>query len=85
VESCILARRSKYRFILPGQLDPKTADKLVSGAIVRLRLPPGEKVLCTRRALKEALLAVIQEAYEVGLLAGQEIRRGESMRPKKCW
>jgi hypothetical protein len=66
---------------MPNELDPKIADSLASGAIVGLWPSPGEKVLCTRRALKQAFLAVAQEAYEIGYLAGQEVRLRESTSP----
>ena len=63
------------------RLEPQVAERLASAAIFRLRLSPGEKVLCTRWALKDAFLNVVQEAYEIGFLAAQEIRLGESTRP----
>jgi hypothetical protein len=66
---------------MPSELDPKIADWLPFGAIVRLRPPQGDKILCTRHALKQVFLAVAQEAYEIGLLAGQEIRLRDSTRP----
>jgi hypothetical protein len=66
---------------MPSELDPKIADKLVFRAVVGLRLSQGEQVLCTRRALKAAFLAVAQEAYGMGFLAGQETRLSESTRP----
>jgi hypothetical protein len=66
------------QFQMPSELDPKIADRLAFGAIVGLRPPQGGKVLCPKQALKQAFLAVIQEAYEVGLLAGQEVRLHES-------
>jgi hypothetical protein len=63
------------------RLDPKIADRFASSAMVSLWPSPGEKAICTRRELKEAFLAVAQEAYEVGFLARQEIRLYESVRP----
>ena len=66
---------------MPSELDPKTADKLVFRAVVGLRLSQGDKVLCSRHALKQAFLAVAQEAYGIGLLAGQENRLRESTAP----
>ena len=66
---------------MPSELHPKIADNLASGAIARLWRSPSEKVLCTRRDLKQEFLAVAQEAYEIGFLAGQEIRLYESTRP----
>ena len=66
---------------MPSELDPKIADKLVFRAVVGLRLSQGDKVLCSRHALKQAFLAVAQEAYGIGLLAGQALRLRESTLP----
>ncbi len=66
---------------MPGEIDPKVADSLVRTAISSLWALPSEKILCTRRALKAALLDMIQEAYEIGQLAGQEVRLRESTLP----
>src|ERR1035438_4121169 len=66
---------------MPSELDPKIADTLAFGAIVGLWPSRGGKVLCTRQALKQAFLAVAQEAYAIGLLARQEMRLRESTRP----
>jgi hypothetical protein len=41
----------------------------------------GDKIPCTRHALKQAFLDVAQEAYEIGLLAGKEVRLRESTAP----
>jgi hypothetical protein len=65
---------------MPSELDPKVADNLVLTAVSRVWTLPSEKILCTRRALKEAVLAAVQEAYAIGLLAGQEMRLRESTR-----
>jgi hypothetical protein len=53
--------------------------RIVGSAISSLN-PSGNKVLCTRRALREALLAVAQEAHDIGFLAGQQER--ERNRPE---
>ena len=66
---------------MPSELDPKIADTLAFGAIVGLWPSRGGKVLCTRQVLKQAFLAVAQEAYAIGFLAGQEMRLRESTRP----
>jgi hypothetical protein len=66
---------------MPSELDPKVADSLVLTAVSSLWALPNEKILCTRRALKEALLAAVQEAYGIGILVGQEMRLRESTRP----
>jgi hypothetical protein len=50
-------------------------------AVSNLCALPSEKILCTRRALKEVLLGLIQEVYAIGLLAGQEMRLRENARP----
>jgi hypothetical protein len=62
------------------ELDPNIADRLVSSAISRLRPTRGEKVVSTRGALKQAILATAQEAYEIGLLAGEKRRLGQRTR-----
>jgi hypothetical protein len=66
---------------MSSDLDPKIADSLVLTAVSSLWALPSEKILCTRRALKQAFLAVAQEAYGIGFLAGQEVRLRESTRP----
>ena len=66
---------------MPNQLDPKIADGLVMTAVSRVWALPSDRILCTRRALKEAVLAAVQEAYSMGLLAGQEMRLRESTLP----
>jgi hypothetical protein len=67
-----------------SELDPKIAGRLAFLAIVGLRPPKGDKVLCTRHALEQAFLDVAQEAYEIGLLAGQEVRLRESTAPGRA-
>jgi len=57
------------------------AERLVFSAIVSLNQPRGNKIRCTRRALREALLAVTREAHEIGFLAGQQDEHGERLRP----
>jgi hypothetical protein len=81
MESCILAGTGAIQFHMPSELDPKIADSLVLTAVSSLWALPSEKILCTRRALKQAFLAVAQEAYGIGFLAGQEIRLCESTAP----
>jgi hypothetical protein len=68
---------------MPTELDPRIADNLVLNAVSSLWTLPSEKIVCTRRALKEALHAVVQEAYAIGFLAGQEMRFRESTRPRE--
>jgi hypothetical protein len=38
----------------------------------RLNPTPGNKILCTKAALKQAILAAVDEAHEIGFLAGQQ-------------
>jgi hypothetical protein len=38
----------------------------------RLNPTPGNKILCTKAALKAAILAAVEEAHEIGFLAGQK-------------
>lgn len=66
---------------MPCELDHRIAEHLVSGAISNLGPPRGNKVVCTRRALHAALLAVAREAHDIGFLAGQKERYGELTRP----
>ena len=66
---------------MPNELDPKTADYLVTNAVSSLWALPNEKIVCTRRALGQALLAIAQDAYGLGFLAGEEIRLRESTAP----
>ena len=66
---------------MPSELDPRAADSLVLTAVSSLWALPSAKILCTRRALKEALLAAVQEAYAVGFMAGQEVHLRDSTRP----
>jgi hypothetical protein len=54
-------------FHTPSERDSKLADNLVWTAVRTLRTLPGEKTLCTRRALKEALRAAVPAAVgEIG-------------------
>ena len=63
---------------MPREIDPEVADSIVMTAVSTLWALPGEEVVCTRSKLKEALLAVVHEAYAIGVLAGQEMRFRES-------
>jgi hypothetical protein len=78
---CILAAQEQTQFQMPSEIDPKIADSLVLTAVSSLWALPSEKIICTRGALKEALHAVIQEAYGIGFLAGQEMLFRESTSP----
>lgn len=41
---------------MPEELDPNLAETLVSGAMNWLTLTPGNKILCTKRQLRECLV-----------------------------
>jgi hypothetical protein len=66
---------------MPIELDPRIAEHLVASAIWSLNPPRGNKVVCTRRALRVALLAVAREAHDIGFLAGRKERYGDLTRP----
>lgn len=66
---------------MPSEIDPNVADSLVMTAVSSLWALPSEKIFCTGLALKQAFFVVAQEAYEIGFLAGQEMRFRESTRP----
>src|ERR1039457_5627977 len=73
---------------MPRELDPQIAGHIVSSAISSLNPSPGNKVLCTRRALHAAFLAVAQEAHEIGFLAGQKAQYSDlacPANPKPAW
>ena len=57
---------------MPENLDPAVAESLASGAMRLLLLTPGNKILCTKRQLRECLLSLAQEAYSMGFLSGQK-------------
>jgi len=57
---------------MPNQLDSKLAERLASSAIGSLQPTYGNKILCTKRALHEAFLAVAREAFEIGFLTRQK-------------
>jgi hypothetical protein len=66
---------------MPSELDPKIADYLVTNAVNSLCALPHEKIVCTRRVLRQAFLAIVQQAYGLGFMAGEEARLRESARP----
>ena len=57
---------------MPIELDSKLADRIVGSAMCRLNPTYGNKILCTKTALKQAILAAVEEAHEIGFLAGQK-------------
>ena len=69
------------------ELDSRIAQNIVTTAISRVCSTPSEKIVCTRRCLRDTIAAAIQNAYEIGFLAGQETdlrdstRSGSAARP----
>lgn len=57
---------------MPGVIDPRIAEMLVSTAVGSLSPPPGNKILCSKRGLQKAALDLVREAYEIGFLAAQK-------------
>ena len=47
----------------------------------RLNPTPGARILCTKTALRQAILAVAQEAHEIGFMAGQKEQYAALTRP----
>ena len=47
----------------------------------RLNPTPGNKILCTKAVLRQAILAALDEAHEIGYLAGQKEQYAELTRP----
>lgn len=80
-QSCILSANETSEVHMPSEINSKIADNLVVTAVSSLWSLPSEKILCTRRALKEAILAAVQEAYEIGFLSGRETRFRDSTHP----
>jgi hypothetical protein len=50
-------------------------------ALYRLQPTRGNKILCTKKALKESILAALGEAYEIGFLASLKEQYAELTRP----
>jgi hypothetical protein len=63
------------------ELDRKIAEYVAFGAIGRLQPTRGGKVVSSRAALRQVILDAIQEAYEIGILAGEKRQFGELIRP----
>ncbi len=72
---------------MPDELDRKTAEDVASSAIDRVRPMRGGRVVSSRAALRPVILAAIQEAYEIGILAAEKrqfeelTRAGSASRP----
>ena len=63
------------------EIDPRIAEDIITTAISRVWSSPSNKILCTRRGIKEAIAVAIQHAYELGFLAGQEADLNEACLP----
>ena len=57
---------------MPIELDSQLAEWIGCSTMCRLRPIPGNKILCTKADLKQAILAAVEEAHEIGVLAGQK-------------
>jgi hypothetical protein len=51
---------------MPEEIDPAIANDLVTAAMSLLPLTPGNKVLCTKRQLRDCMLRLAQDAYAMG-------------------
>jgi hypothetical protein len=65
----------------PVGLETRLAERIVGTAMCLLNPRPGNKILCTKSALKDAILMAVNEAYEIGLLTGRKEEYGELMQP----
>ena len=63
------------------RLDAHLAEEIAESAISCLNPTLNKKILCTRGAAKQAILAAIEEAHEIGFLAGQEDQYAELFKP----
>jgi len=66
---------------MPYRLHPRLANGIVDTAIWRLNTTQGKNILCTKNDLKEAILAAVEEACDIGFLKGQKEGHGESACP----
>jgi hypothetical protein len=66
---------------MPVGLEARLVERIVGTAVHRMDPTPGNKILCTKSALEDAILMAVNEAYEIGFLAGQKEQYGELMRP----
>lgn len=51
-------------------LDGRLTERIVGTTMCRLDSTPGNTILCTKVAMKDAILAAVNEAQEIGFLAG---------------
>lgn len=63
------------------EIDPRIAENIVTTAVSRVWATPSDRIVCTRRILREAIAAAIQNAFEIGFLAGREADLRDSTRP----
>ena len=57
---------------MPVGIDTRLAERIVGTAMSRLHPTPGNKILGAKASLKQAILAAVDEAHEIGFLAGQK-------------
>jgi hypothetical protein len=62
------------------EIDSKIAENIVTTAISRVWATSNERIVCTRRVLRDTIAAAIQQAYEIGFLAGHEADLRDSPR-----
>ena len=55
---------------MPVRPQARLADKIVDSAMFWLHVTPSRRIFCTKDALKQVILATIEEAHEIGYLAG---------------
>jgi len=66
---------------MPVGLDARLAERIVGTAMCRLHPTSGNKILCTKAELRQAILAAVEEAHETGFLAGQKEQYGTLTQP----
>lgn len=78
---CTLSAAGAAAIRMEIKLDAKLADGIAESAISYLHATQGNKILCTRDVAKRVILAAIEEAHEIGFLAGQEDQFAELFKP----
>ena len=66
---------------MPVSLDARLAERIVGTAMCRLNPTPGNRILCTKAALKQAIPAAVGEAHSIGFLDGQKEQYAELTGP----
>jgi hypothetical protein len=64
-----------------NRIDAHSAESIITAAISRIWTSPSNRIVCTRRVLRDAVATAIQEAYEIGFTAGTEADLREATRP----